>query len=97
MNNYVSLEQTDREIPLNPESDNINPEDMIISYESLSEIHKRINDSLSKKEKRVFDLYIAGETYQSIGQALSMSVKSVDNSLQRIRRKLRKQISDSSL
>ena len=97
MNNYVSLEQTDREIPLNPESDNINPEDMIISYESLSEIHKRINDSLSKKEKSVFDLYIAGETYQSIGQALSMSVKSVDNALQRIRRKLRKQFSDIPL
>ena len=97
MNNYVSLEHSGEAIPLNPESENINPEDMFISDENVEEIRRKINDSLSPKEKNVFELYMAGESYQSIGQTLSMSIKSVDNSLQRIRRKLRKQFSDSSL
>ncbi len=97
MNNYISLEQSDQAIPLTPESENINPEDMFISDENVAEIRRRINDSLSPMEKSVFELYMAGESYQSIGLALSMSVKSVDNSLQRIRRKLRKQFSDSPL
>ena len=97
MNNYVSLEHSGEAIPLNPESENINPEDMFISDENVAEIRRKINDSLSPKEKNVFELYMAGESYQSIGQTLSMSIKSVDNSLQRIRRKLRKQFSDSSL
>ena len=70
---------------------------MYISDENVAEIQRKINESLSKKEKSVFDLYIAGESYNSIAQILSMSVKSVDNALQRIRRKLKKQFSDSSL
>ena len=97
MNNYVSIEHSGGEFPIQSGSDNVNPEDMLISYENLDEIRQKINCSLSEKEKNVFDLYMAGESYQSIGHALSMSVKSVDNALQRIRRKLKKQFSDSSL
>jgi len=96
MNNYVSIENSSKEIPIQNDNSNINPEDMYISDENVAEIHRKINESLSKNEKSVFDLYIAGESYNSIAQTLSMNIKSVDNALQRIRRKLKKQFSDGS-
>ena len=52
MNNYISLEQSDQAIPLTPESENINPEDMFISDENVAEIRRRINDSLSPMENQ---------------------------------------------
>ena len=96
MNNYVSIENSSKEIPIQNDNSNINPEDMYISDENVAELHRKINESLSKNEKSVFDLYIAGESYNSIAQTLSMNIKSVDNALQRIRRKLKKQFSDGS-
>lgn len=96
MNNYVSIENSSKEIPIQNDNSNINPEDMYISDENVAEIHRKINESLSKNEKSVFDLYIAGESYNSIAQTLSMNIKSVDNALQRIRKKLKKQFSDGS-
>ena len=96
MNNYVSIENSSKEIPIQNDNSNINPEDMYISDENVAEIHRKINESLSKNEKSVFDLYIAGESYNSIAQTLSINIKSVDNALQRIRRKLKKQFSDGS-
>ena len=57
--------------------------------ESLS---KLIEENLSGFEKKVFMLYLDNLSYSEIAEALNISVKSVDNALYRIRRKLKKRI-----
>lgn len=92
LNNYVSLD--DEEAVRLIDGDRADPEEMFIDKESLTNLKKSISDWLSEKEKRVLDLYIAGESYGKIAGELRISAKSVDNTLQRIRRKLRKNISN---
>ena len=67
-----------------------NPEEIIINRESFSEIKKRIELSLTELERSVFDLYLAGASYEDISSALKISKKSADNALQRIKAKLKK-------
>lgn len=95
LNNYVSLD--DDEVVRSMTEGGVNPEEMFIDRENLSDLEKSISIWLSEKEKRVLELYIAGESYGGIGAALGLSKKSVDNALQRIKRKLRKNISNISL
>ena len=85
LNDYVSISDEDCETV--PGGDN--PEDMYIVKESLSALNKKITELLSEKERRVLSLYLAGESYAGIAQAMAISEKSVDNAMQRIRRKLR--------
>lgn len=68
------------------------PEELYICKENISSLKKRITDMLSKKEKQVFDLYITGESYGDIAKQLGITVKSVDNAIQRIRTKINKRI-----
>ena len=70
---------------------------LLIKKESLQSLKKTISKCLSEKEKQVLELYLAGESYANIADKLKMSQKSVDNALQRIRRKLRKHISNITL
>lgn len=95
LNNYVSLD--DEEAVRLITGDEADPEEMFIDRESLNDLKKSISGWLSEKEKRVLDLYIAGESYGRIAFELRISAKSVDNALQRIRRKLRKNISNIPL
>lgn len=95
LNNYVSLYDEDFEKSVSVEIPN--PEESFICKESLMLLKKSISACLSNRENRVLELYLAGESYSAIADKLSMSVKAVDSTLQRIRRKLRKNISDMSL
>ena len=65
-----------------------NPEDVVLARESKEELIKALSDCLSKYEKKVFQLYLEGHSYQEIGAQLDKDIKSVDNAIQRIRRKL---------
>ena len=94
MNNYVPLDDSSKEVCAQLENVDLNPEELYIAEENLTNLRRRIAGCLSKKEKSVFDMYIAGESYNAIGAALGVSAKSVDNALQRIRRKLKKKFSD---
>lgn len=64
------------------------PEDLIISREQLKSIKCKIGDVLSGLEKKVLMLYIEGRSYQEIAGELDRHVKSIDNALQRVKRKL---------
>ena len=64
------------------------PEESLIDREEDSERLRRLEDRLSSLEKSILSLYLAGLTYDEIGRHLGRSSKSVDNAIQRIRRKV---------
>lgn len=82
---YVSLEDETDLLSYSP-----TPEELVIFNEELDLINDFIENNLSKSEKKVFRLNIAGLSYSEIADILDCDEKFVDNALQRIRRKLRK-------
>ncbi len=66
----------------------INPEDIVIDRENVTDIESAIEKQLSKLEQNVVSLYIDGCDYQQIASILNKSPKSIDNALQRIKHKL---------
>lgn len=71
-------------------SDDITPEQFVIDKESVENLRAKTDEVLSPLERSVFWLYISGISYGDIAKALGRSVKSVDNSIRRIKVKLRK-------
>lgn len=95
LNNYVSLnkpfyEDESEKTLIDFLSENLisDPEQIVINQESYEQIHKKINELLSGFEQDVLDLYLQGISYSDISERLGRPVKSVDNALQRIKRKL---------
>lgn len=97
LNSYISLnrpiyeEDSDRTL-LDVITEDVpsNPEAMLIDREDLSVIEGRIGQMLSDLEKQVLVRYIEGKSYVEISEEMNRHVKSVDNALQRIKRKLQK-------
>lgn len=65
-----------------------NPEEMFINQENLMDIESTMQRILSPLEQDVVNLYLEGISYTEIAQKLGRHVKSVDNALQRVKRKL---------
>ncbi|MFT3952162.1 MAG: sigma-70 family RNA polymerase sigma factor [Oscillospiraceae bacterium] len=65
------------------------PESIMLDNEKLIELHQKIISSLSEKEWQVFQLFLTGSAYSRIASQLGVPLKSVDNAMQRIRRKLK--------
>lgn len=65
-----------------------NPEDIIIDKENVMDIESAIKKRLSPLEQQVVTLYINGNSYQQIAAILKKTPKSIDNALQRIKKKL---------
>ncbi len=70
------------------------PEEALNAAVKAENIIKAISERLSAFEKKVLFLHLRGESYSSIAEKTGKSVKSVDNCLQRIRRKLRPEKDD---
>ncbi len=68
----------------------LNPETLFLEREQALDFEKRLNDTLSPLELDVLKRYLSGMSYQDIAQELDVSAKSVDNALQRIKKKLSK-------
>ncbi len=68
------------------------PLETIMNKENYEELEKSIDKSLSKFEKQVLSRFLKGESYVAIAQKLDSPVKSVDNAIQRIRKKAIKNI-----
>lgn len=66
------------------------PLETITKKEYINFVENRINENLSSFEKQVLDRYIEGESYVDIAKNLNSQVKSVDNAIQRIRKKATK-------
>lgn len=94
LNNYVSLNNTENNTELSGDMDEDPIEKVIISDE-LSNVWNLVKSSLSSFEYNVFVLYLSGVSYENIAAKVSVTKKSVDNALQRIRRKLQKMMSEN--
>ena len=97
LNSYISLnkpiyeEDSDRTLlDVITEEGMSNPEEMIIDREDLSMIEGKIGQMLSDLEKDVLVRYMEGKSYVEIAEEMGRHVKSIDNALQRIKRKLMK-------
>ncbi len=94
LNSYVSLnkplydEESDRTLLDVIEGRVTNPEDLYISQEDLARIQTQITEVLSDLERQVLDAFMDGKSYQEIAELLGRHVKSIDNALQRVKRKL---------
>jgi RNA polymerase sporulation-specific sigma factor len=64
------------------------PADLVISSERIRALQQHFDDVLSDLEAEVLRLYVDGKSYQEIAEAVGRHVKSIDNALQRIKRKL---------
>ena len=97
LNSYVSLnkpiydEDSDRTL-LDVITGNkvTDPEELIISREEFSDIENKMGEILSTLEWQVLVYYLEGKSYQEIADDLGRHVKSIDNALQRVKRKLEK-------
>nr|WP_279380050.1 RNA polymerase sporulation sigma factor SigH [Sporosalibacterium faouarense] len=95
LNSYVSLnkpiydEESDRTLLDILSGVKItDPEELIISREELNHIESKIGEILSDLEWEVLMSYLQGKSYQEIAVDLDRHVKSIDNALQRVKRKL---------
>ena len=66
------------------------PEELVISREEFVDIEARMEEILSDLEWKVLMSYLDGKSYQEIAVDLDRHVKSIDNALQRVKRKLEK-------
>ena len=66
------------------------PEELVISQEQMEHIEGEISKVLSDLELEVLTSYLDGKSYQEIACDLDRHAKSIDNALQRVKRKLEK-------
>lgn len=84
LNTYVPLEEE-------PEAAlEASPEELIINQENLENRYDQIHRRLSNLEKLVLELYLEGKTYGQIAAIIGKNEKAVDNSIQRLKKKLDK-------
>ncbi|NPV26974.1 MAG: RNA polymerase sporulation sigma factor SigH [Firmicutes bacterium] len=95
LNAYVSLnkpiydEDSDRTLlDVISGSKITDPEELIISREEFDDIEEKMGEILSSLEWKVLMSYLEGKSYQEIAVDLKRHVKSIDNALQRVKRKL---------
>ncbi len=95
LNSYVSLnkpiydEESDRTLlEVISGSKVTDPEELVISREEFVDIENKMVEFLSELEWQVLMYYLEGKSYQEIADELGRHVKSIDNALQRVKRKL---------
>ena len=91
LNKTVYTEESERTLlEMLSSARSTNPEDLIISQEELDDIEKNIGHILSDLEWQVLEGYLDGKSYQEMAKGTDRSIKSIDNALQRVKRKLEK-------
>jgi RNA polymerase sporulation-specific sigma factor len=95
LNSYVSLdkpiydEESDRTLlDVLRGARVMDPEELLIHREEFDDIEVKMGELLSDLERQVLMLYLDGRSYQEIAEHLDRHVKSIDNALQRVKRKL---------
>lgn len=104
LNSSISLNKTAYEeqsdqtyLDLLKEAAVSNPETLFIGREDRVFIETHIGEVLSKFEYAVLTLYLQGKTYQEISEVIGKPEKSIDNALQRVKRKVEKIIHEKRL
>jgi RNA polymerase sporulation-specific sigma factor len=105
LNQYVSISgsrstddsNSDRVVEdLLDDSPSSDPADQVVSGERLDSLRSAMAEMLSGLEVDVLRLYVEGKSYQEIGDTLGRHVKSIDNALQRIKRKVDAHLADEA-
>jgi RNA polymerase sporulation-specific sigma factor len=105
LNQYISISgsrstedtNSDRVVEdLLDESPSSDPADQVVSGERLDNLRSAMAEMLSGLEVDVLRLYVEGKSYQEIGDTLGRHVKSIDNALQRIKRKVDAHLADEA-
>lgn len=96
LNDSVSFEQlsddSNAQLSASPDVFRRNPEDLVLARESKEELYNTFSECLSEYEKKVLRLYLMGLSYRDIAESLKKDERSVDNAVQRIRRKLARKL-----
>lgn len=71
------------------------PLQTVIAADEFAQLRATVAELLSGLEAEVLDLYVEGRSYQEIAKVLGRHVKSVDNALQRIKRKLEQYLEEA--
>ena len=105
LNQYVSIsgsrntddQESDRVVEdLLDDSPSSDPADQVVSGERVDSLRRAMTEMLSGLEVDVLRLYVEGKSYQEIGDVLGRHVKSIDNALQRIKRKVEAHLSEEA-
>ncbi len=94
LNHFVPLTAEEWDLAMREAGDS--PEALILEQEAMNEYLEDIEKRLSPLERKVLHLYLGGLDYRQIAQQLSKSPKSIDNALQRIRKKVRSEQNGSA-
>jgi RNA polymerase sigma-H factor len=70
------------------------PAELVVSADEIARIKESMGQVLSTLETEVLQLYMEGKSYQEIAGLLGRHVKSIDNALQRIKRKLEQYLTE---
>jgi len=104
LNSYVSLnkpifdEESDRTLlDVISGSRITDPEELIIGREEFNDIEDKMGEALSPLERQVLMAYLDGKSYQEMALVLKRHVKSIDNALQRVKRKFERYLLDRNL
>ena len=103
LNSYISLNKPVYEENTNQTFFDIfttdpqaNPEDMVIDQEAYNNIELKINKILSPFEMKVLNMYLEGKNYHQMSVDLNRDHKSIDNALQRIKKKLERALKNQA-
>lgn len=103
LNSYISLnkpiydEDSDRTmLDILSGTKITDPEEVFISHELSDDLRERIQENLSELESQVLLSYLEGKSYQEMAKELSRHVKSIDNALQRVKRKIEKTLGEKN-
>ncbi len=101
LNSYISLnkpiydEDSDRTmLDILSGTKVTDPEEVFISHELSGDLREKIQQNLSELESQVLMSYLEGKSYQEMAKELNRHVKSIDNALQRVKRKIEKTLGD---
>lgn len=93
LNHYISFYSQDEEtkssvMDILAAEENSNPESNLLMQEQMGGLVYKMDTLLSKYERNVLELYLDGLSYGRIAEELDKTEKSIDNAIQRIRKKL---------
>ncbi len=104
LNSYISLnrpiydEDSDRTLlDIMPGKQVLDPEEVVISTEEIGNMEEKIIEILSDLEWQVLNSYLDGKSYVEIADELQRHVKSIDNALQRVKRKLERYLDSKDI
>ena len=85
----LPVEDAESAAQVQNEVEDDDPEQILLRKERLQELYREMDHILSRRELEIFKLFLSGLRYEQMAERLHITEKSVDNAMQRVRRKLK--------